>query len=54
MTKEQLNKWVENSPYTEQEEVVLLIRKQHAEIEKIEKLMNFWKESYNELRTRKD
>ena len=28
-----------------------MLKRQQAEIEKITKLMNFWKESYNELRT---
>ncbi len=29
----ELNKWIENSPYTEQEEVIVLLRQQEAEIE---------------------
>ena len=33
MNASELNKWIENSPYTEQEEVVILLRQQQAEIE---------------------
>ena len=33
MNANELNKWIENSPYTEQEEVIVLLRQQQAEIE---------------------
>jgi hypothetical protein len=36
------------------EKAATMLRQQQAEIEKLEKLMNFWKESYNELRTRNE
>ena len=32
MNANELNQWIENSPYTEQEEVVILLRQQQAEI----------------------
>jgi hypothetical protein len=51
MTKSELDRWIDNSPYTESEEVILILRQQQKEIQKITKLMDFWKYSYNELRT---
>jgi len=33
MNTNELNKWIDNSPYTEQEEVIVLLRQQQAEIE---------------------
>ena len=33
------------------QEAATMFRQLQTEIEKIEKLMNFWKESYNELRS---
>ena len=32
----ELNKWIENSPYTEQEEVIVLLRQQQARIKQLE------------------
>ena len=49
MNANELNKWIENSPYTEQEEVVILLRQLQAEIESlkaeiksIEKNTDYW------------
>lgn len=50
MTTNDLNRWIANSPYTESEEVIVILRNQQDYIEKLTKLMDFWKESYNELR----
>jgi len=43
--------WV--SPLTETEcfEIATMLRQQQAEIEELTKLMNFWHDSFNELRT---
>ena len=32
MNANELNQWIENSPYTEQEEVVILLREQQDQI----------------------
>ena len=32
MNANELNRWIENSPYTEQEEVIVLLRQQQAEV----------------------
>ena len=39
--------------YREVKAAVKMLRQQQAEIDKLTKLMDFWKESYNELRTKK-
>lgn len=33
MNNIELNKWIENSPYTEKEEVIILLRKQQEQID---------------------
>ena len=40
MNANELNKWIENSPYTEQEEVIVLLRQQQAEIESLKILVD--------------
>ena len=35
MNANELDKWIENSPYTEQEEVIVLLHQQQAEITKL-------------------
>ena len=37
MNANELDKWIENSPYTEQEEVIVLLRQLQAEIEALKK-----------------
>jgi galactose-1-phosphate uridylyltransferase len=39
MNNQELDQWIENSPYTEQEEVVILLRQQQTEIE-------YWKSAF--------
>jgi hypothetical protein len=43
MNANELNRWIENSPYTEQEEVIVLLRQQAAEIEKLMSLVDIQK-----------
>ena len=40
MNANELDKWIENSPYTEQEEVIVLLRQQQAKIEALEILVD--------------
>jgi hypothetical protein len=39
----ELDKWIDNSPYTEKEEVIRLLRQQAAEIEKLMSLVDIQK-----------
>ena len=39
MNANELNRWIENSPYTEQEEVIVLLRQQQAEMDIVIKLL---------------
>ena len=41
MNANELNKWIENSPYTEQEEVVVLLRQLQAEIKDLQQRVAF-------------
>ena len=41
MNANELNKWIENSPYTDQEEVVVLLRQQQAEIRDLQQQVAF-------------
>ena len=41
MNANELNKWIENSPYTEQEKVVILLRQQQAEIRDLQQQVAF-------------
>ena len=36
MNANKLDEWIDNSPYTEKEEVIRLLRQQQAEIERLE------------------
>ncbi|CAB4123264.1 hypothetical protein UFOVP42_6 [uncultured Caudovirales phage] len=53
MNANELNKWIENSPYTEQEEVIVLLRQQQAEIDEwkyiIERLNSVLKKKEAEI-----
>ena len=48
----ELNKWIENSPYTEQEEVIVLLRQQQAEIEAMRNrfTLAFWHDTFVEVK----
>ena len=57
MNANELNKWIENSPYTEQEEVVILLRQLQAEIKAlkaevvaIEKNTDYWADKNSWIR----
>ena len=41
MNANELNQWIENSPYTEQEEVVILLREQQDEIKDLQQQVAF-------------
>jgi hypothetical protein len=55
MNANELADWIENGApfgkYETAKQAVIMLRQQQAEIEKLTKLMNFWHDSFNELRT---
>ena len=50
----ELNKWIENSPYTEQEEVIVLLRQQQDEIKALKERLEFWVKIADKERLRAD